>query len=132
MLTKAIIESLPGSNSNKFLIRIPVLAKAGITNDPASLMEATLCYNPGLVDNYQVGDVVFVGFEDNKLNKPIILGKLYTNNPTLGIGSLRVKNIEANNEAKLPINTILDNITAEDLQGALRMIQVLLTKSETE
>ena len=33
MLTKAIIESLPGSNSNKFLIRIPVLAKAGITND---------------------------------------------------------------------------------------------------
>jgi hypothetical protein len=40
--------------------------------------EALISITPGLFNNIFVNDIVFVAFEENALEKPIIIGKLYT------------------------------------------------------
>jgi hypothetical protein len=40
--------------------------------------EALVSIPPGIFNNLVVGDVVFVAFEENALEKPIIIGKLFT------------------------------------------------------
>lgn len=37
---------------------------------------------PGMLDSYKVGDVVILGFEENRYSKPIVLGKLFTGKDT--------------------------------------------------
>lgn len=74
MITKAIIRSINGAG-NRCIVRIPLFE----TSDSASPVEAEALVNipPGIFHNLFIGDVVFVGFEENALEKPIILGKLY-------------------------------------------------------
>jgi hypothetical protein len=56
-------------------------------------IEALFSITPGMFNNLFEGDVVFVAFEENALEKPIIIGKLYTgalaeNNTPGGAGIL--------------------------------------------
>lgn len=89
MITKGIIiERI--QDSNKYLVRIPIFEsfsnsteKENLTN--AAIFEATLCYAPGNTDGIVPNDVVYIGFENNDLGQPIILGKLFLgseNSPT--------------------------------------------------
>jgi hypothetical protein len=41
-------------------------------------IEALVSITPGMFNNLFINDVVFVAFEENALEKPIIIGKLYT------------------------------------------------------
>ena len=41
-------------------------------------MEASVCGIPGIQNYINVGDIVYVGFEDNDMGKPVILGHLLT------------------------------------------------------
>jgi hypothetical protein len=41
-------------------------------------IEALINITPGMFNNLFVDDVVFVAFEENALEKPIVIGKLYT------------------------------------------------------
>lgn len=41
-------------------------------------MEASVCGIPGIVNYIHVNDIVYVGFEDNDMGKPVILGHLLT------------------------------------------------------
>ena len=74
MVFKAIIKSLPKDN-NKYLVRIPPLED---NTTKEMILPALLCNQPGEYGNYKVGDVVFVEFENNKLDVPVIIGRLYT------------------------------------------------------
>jgi hypothetical protein len=77
LITKAYITEILDKKTVK--VRIPLYNKiagvAGSTPD-SELSNATLCYPSGVIPNYKINDVVFVQFEDNYLDKPIILGKL--------------------------------------------------------
>ena len=78
MITKGIVESIISKYSVK--VRLPILdgikeSKGSVpTND---LSEATICTMPNGECNLSVGDVVFVGFEDNDIGRPVVLGCLY-------------------------------------------------------
>ena len=74
MIFKAFIKELP-KNDNKYVVRVPAL-EDNTTRE--MVLSALLCNQPGEYAGYKVGDVVFVEFENNKLDVPIILGKLYT------------------------------------------------------
>ena len=107
MITKAIIKY---QTDNMFGVRIPLFETAGQTHE--FIMEATLAITPGNTEAYKPGDVVFVGFENNSLNYPVILGKLYVKNEDLtninngvACGQLKV-----NGSAKLPNNTTIGNV----------------------
>lgn len=78
MITRAVIEDIDYKN-NKIKVRIPILD--GIADSKGStpkteLNWASVVCIPGLDIEYRVGDVVIVGFEDNDLGKPIVLGYL--------------------------------------------------------
>ncbi len=74
MLTKGIIINKI-IDSNKYLIRIPFLETSGFGEKQ---YEAILSHEPFSYNSYLPGDVVIVGFEDHDGSKPIILGKLDT------------------------------------------------------
>lgn len=81
MIQKAIVESI--ENDYQIKVRIPKYDKMSIDgfsyND---LSTSIICTSPGTLVNYSVGDIVLVGFENDELNKPVILGLLYTENNT--------------------------------------------------
>lgn len=130
MITKGIILELPKQNSNKFKIKIPIFSTTAITaNVPdldASIVYGTLCYQPGNFSGYNVGDVVFVTFEDNINDKPIILGKLYLSTSINDPSSYMQPSIlNVTNKAYLPKNTTFDNITFEYLLGMIKKVENL-------
>lgn len=74
MVTKAIITSINPAG-NRCIVRMPLFETAANPNPVEA--EALVNIAPGLFNNLAVNDVVFVAFEENALEKPIILGKLF-------------------------------------------------------
>ena len=78
MLQKGIVESLEGL----YQVKVRVPKYDGMAYDSTGLKDNELatgiiCTIPGTSIAYSVGDVVLVGFENDELSKPIILGLLY-------------------------------------------------------
>lgn len=123
MITKGIITKLPEPGTNIFEVRLPILEKSGINHTDqssaqsrltSSVLSATLCYMPGMYHGFNVGDVVFVGFEDNKI-RPIILGKLYTGFDDEDNNQICTANMDVKSTARLPENTAIADVTYNDL-----------------
>lgn len=77
MITKAFIEEIVSPYEVK--IRIPILDRStasSLSTSKDNLNTATICTLPNCYVNLQVGDVVFVGFEDNTYYKAVVLGHL--------------------------------------------------------
>lgn len=97
MITKGIIEEI--ISPYEVRVRVPTLDRS-LTSSIATATEnlniATICTLPNCYVNLQVGDVVFVGFEDNTYYKAVILGHLCREESTtyadLILGNLTVKN----------------------------------------
>lgn len=68
------------AESNKLRVEIPIFATTAFGSDQgtlrATVLDATVCYDPGNLNGYRSGDVVFVAFEDNQTSKAVILGRL--------------------------------------------------------
>ena len=74
MFTKALVTALPEPGDNVYKVRIPLLED---TTGTEIIYDALSCHPPGVFAGYNVGDCVYVSFEDAKLNIPVIMGKLY-------------------------------------------------------
>ena len=116
MLTKGIIMERV-LNSNTYKVRIPYLEKAGFAN--RDYLEAIVSHEPALIDSYNVGDVVIIGFEDHQGDKPIIIGKLLLNDDE-SRGSANIDAIEVLNSATLPENTMVGNLNVYDTLLSLK------------
>ena len=81
MITKAIIQSINAAG-NRCIVRMPLFETAA--NPMPVEAEALVNIAPGIFNNLAVGDVVFVSFEENALEKPVILGKLFRGSNTEG------------------------------------------------
>lgn len=81
MITKAIIQSINAAG-NRCIVRMPLFETASNPNPVEA--EALVNIAPGIFNNLAVGDVVFVSFEENALEKPIIMGKLFRGSNTEG------------------------------------------------
>jgi len=131
MITKAIIKSRV-LNSNKYEIEIPFMAQAGFANN--NYYEAILSHEPALTESYSAGDVVLVGFEDHNGNKPIILGKLFTEdskNETRGVANL--DSLMINSSAQLPENTKVGDVDLSlFLSSFRRLINNQADRAESE
>ena len=104
MITKAIIESIE-SDGFHFKVRIPVLNKIeGVVGaTPFNELPIALANcPPGINPNYSVGDVVFVGFEDNQYSQPVILGNLYNESYANRSSSVQSDSLNVSLDASLP------------------------------
>lgn len=111
MILKAYIVQLPDEGSNEYQVRIPYFE--GNTNREV-IYSALLCNQPGEYDGYKVGDCVFVGFEDTRLNVPIILGKLYTEKEDVA-SSHTVSNLNVTGSITLPADTKIGGYSTVDI-----------------
>lgn len=127
MITKAYVEEKV--DNYKYRVRIPLFDR---TNEATyytqfeDLSVATACVPKGINNSIEVGDVVFLGFEDNDASQPIILGQLYREalvkdpNTFANLLSLKVQQ-----NAQLPVDTTIGNINYNQLHLALDTIQDL-------
>lgn len=123
MITKAIIKRLYTTEDNHYIIYIPFLRKANMDEKDATLEATALCIS-GINNEYKVDDVVYISFEDNKINKPVILGKLFTINEnkdeiTTTITARTQETLELN---KLPVNTIIGETNIKSLKDKIDYI----------
>lgn len=80
MITKAIIEEVISEDSVR--VRIPLIHKIVNVSGSTPFSElpvATICTMPGLRCLYDVGDVVYVAYEDKQSAKIVVLGELSVN-----------------------------------------------------
>lgn len=117
MITKGIVEDFIDIYNVK--VRIPVFNK--IKSDPLAtptkdLYTAAICSLANVNMNLRLGDIVYIGFEDHDVSKPVILGSIYNENGTNTLPDYKVNNLEVVGEAKLPENTSIGNITNDQLK----------------
>lgn len=105
MIQKAIIESIIDDYSVK--IRIPKYDKMytdGLTYD--ELSTGIICSVPGTNVHYSINDVVLVGFENDEIGKPVVLGLLYTDKK-----SESTINVPQVSKALSEVESTLDDMT---------------------
>lgn len=133
MLVKGIIKQLPVvGKTNKYVVSIPSFKTTGSTSTGSvlnsDLVEATLCYQPGIISEYNVGDVVYIGFENDVTSSPVILGKLYlTTSPSEVRSSLQVKSVSAQNDSVLK-NVSINDYSKTDIQSLFQRVSNLEKK----
>lgn len=118
MITKGIITSID-YNTNMCTVRLPLFEQAGNV-DPV-VNEATFSILPGIYNGYKVDDVVYVDFEDDQLNNPIIIGKLFINSQNESANSLGMINCASLSAKALTIPSttkiVADPSFANNLEG---------------
>lgn len=131
MITRAIIEDV--INTYQVKVRIPFYHK-GPTAPACTPFEdlpiASISTLPNSIMNFEVGDAVIVGFEDNDPDKPIVLGQLFR--PTtkefdeLYLPTIKAEGLAVQVDASLPYLTSIGNITPNQiacLEGIQENIQ---------
>lgn len=73
LLTKAFITKLPDEGFNIYQVRVPLMED---NTQREAIYNATCCASPGTFNAYQVGDCVYVDFEDEEITTAVIMGKL--------------------------------------------------------
>ena len=106
MITKAIVLSIDRVG-NRCIVRMPLFETA---SDPSPVKaEALISITPGLYNNLFVNDVVLVAFEENAIEKPVIIGKLFkgavNENKTPG-GAGILDSLRVNTSATIPASTL--------------------------
>lgn len=111
MVTKGLIKSIDRVG-NRCIVRLPLFETASSTA-PVEI-EALISITPGMFNNLYENDVVFVAFEENALEKPIVIGKLYTgaineNNTPGGAGILDTLTVRTSGSIPAATTTFVFN-----------------------
>lgn len=130
MITRAIIIDKDLS-IGKVKVKIPILQ--GIGDGGIDINWASIIYFPGIDIDYQIGDVVEIGFEDNDAGKPVVLGFLKLRNKEIDsrvYGTFKELNIEDKFEA--PTNTLIGKTSYQELFNAIESTKVNNSNSEED
>lgn len=136
MLARGIIEKIYGKN--QVAVRIPLFDKSidSTSRTPTdSLGIATICTLPNSTPNVRVGDVVYVGFENNDIYKPVILGYVYIDKEYTTKQGLSLESLDVDVNAKLPSSTTIGNVKPTEISYLSRLkapIQEQIDNIETE
>jgi hypothetical protein len=117
MITKGILKTI-NYNENSCTVRLPLFEAAN--NKGEVVLPAIFMNQPGLFNGYNEGDIVFVDFENNKLEAPIIIGKLYLGSEKEASSNqksgLKISSLTVDSSATLPLDTkLVFNHTSSDV-----------------
>lgn len=113
------------SNKYRYNVHIPVFDTAGINTK--SIFECGVCNEPGVTQGYKEGDIVIVGFENNSLNHPIIIGKFFTNSyaDNDNLSSIKTSTLDVKDGASLPSNTTVGGINLWNIMNYIAPFGVI-------
>lgn len=117
MLTKAIVESVVDKNHYK--VRIPLYNKEknAIGSTPTSnLNVATVCATQGTYPSYVEGDVVWVGFEQDLISKPVIIGELNNSLRISNLPELNCSSLQVDTNCNLPLDININGLSYQELR----------------
>lgn len=117
MITLGYIKQLNEPGSNLVSVRIPLLEQAGINEE--AVFSANIGHEPGSLNGYSVGDCVVVGFLNNTMDTPIVLGKLYTGKESNATNFSNANSLTVTESATLPANTIIGGVSFLDMATKL-------------
>lgn len=108
MVTKAIVQSI-STDGTRCVVRMPLFETAANPNP----VEATalVSITPGLFNNLETGDIVFIVFEENAIERPIIIGKLFKGASTedaIRGGAAVLDTLKVHTTALIPASTIYE------------------------
>ncbi len=112
MILKAFIKELPEQGKNIYKVRIPFMED---NTNHEMVFSALLCNQPGEYNGYKVGDCVYVIFENDKMDVPVIMGKLYTGADEKIENYHVVNNLNVTGTVTLPSNVKIGGYTTNDL-----------------
>lgn len=123
MITKGIIKGKV-LDSNKYFVQIPYLEQSSVSNNGVteSVLEATLSHTPGVINSYNDGDTVFVSFEESRLDKPVILGKLLLDENS-NRGYANFESLKVTNSVDLSGNVTISGTDFENILSTLEEIK---------
>ena len=101
-MVKGIIETIETSFTYK--VRIPVYHKIknAVAYTPVEdLPIATVCTSPGVLPIYQIGDIVWIDFENDELGLPVITGLLYREEQTNSTADINCSTLIVDNDTVL-------------------------------
>ena len=131
MITRAIVIDKDLS-IGKLKVQIPILQ--GIGDGGLDIKWATIIYIPGIDIDYQIGDIVEVGFEDNDRGRPVVLGFLKLRDKKVesrAYGTFKELNIEEKLSA--PLETTIGKTSYQELfdtvEAALKSIDLRNSES---
>lgn len=116
MITKGIVEELL---NNKVRVRLPIydgISGSSNSTKKNDLSLATICSLPNTTTLLNVGDIVWVGFEDNDNNKPVVLGHLY-NSKSDTYASLNLGMLVTNSTTHLNKDTSIGKVKANEIEA---------------
>lgn len=117
MITKGIVEDILDEYMVK--VRMPFIdsIKDAKQSTPTSLLnDAIICSLPNSNPNLNINDIVIIGFENNDLSKPIILGHLYRETASESYIDLITRQFTVNSICKLPYQTTIGEVTPDQIK----------------
>lgn len=130
MVTKGIVEEL--IDDYRARVRIPFfngIQGSFSATDTKDLYVATIATLPNCKLNLQLQDIVYLAFEDNKLDNPVIIGQLSREATTERNVIMKADTLNVNVDAYLPSYTHIGSITPQEishLKGVNKNLQIQL------
>jgi len=129
MITVGIIKDKYYDNDTLiYKVDVSIFKSPGVKESKltSTIIEATACVAPGTYEPYNIEDQVYLGFVNNELGQPVILGKiakkLDSNVQSSALN--KINSLEVTNNVKLPKDTKIGDITYEDLYNATTYVKL--------
>lgn len=130
MITKGIVQDIIDDYTIR--VRLPIYdgtekSQQGTPNSSLSL--ATICSLPNSSSFVDLGDIVFVAFEDDDMGKPVIIGHLFKEAVTNTKLNLELNSLITNSNTKLYKDTWIGDVNPIEisyLKGVNGSIQAQL------
>lgn len=123
MIVKGIIKTI-NYNDNSCTVRLPLFETVATSGEV--ILSAVFMSQPGMYNGYAENDVVFVDFENDSLDSPIVIGKLYlgatAETASAKKGGITVSSLNVSSDATLPVDTkiAVDRVTTvADVDGGI-------------
>ncbi len=131
MITVGIIkEKYYDKDTLIYKVDLSIFKSPGVkeSNLTTTIIESTASVAPGTYEPYNIEDKVYVGFVNNELNQPVILGKIAKRlNDKDNSSSLnKINSLNVTNSAILPKNIKIGDITYKDLYNAITYVKLKL------
>ena len=119
MITTGLIKNINISTSkyigNKYQVELNLFQTPGDSNKKNYTYDANCSAIPGQYSAYNVGDKVYVGFINDDLSLPVILGKIYQGIEHDYRSHIYTQNLNVKDTCTLPINTQIGEISYKQL-----------------